>query len=148
MAKGVIYSKGGVDCASGYIHSDRGININLSNSSNCGCGCESDLFTYSNSSAARKPHHRIHHHHHHRQYHKAELDIIMGDVFYGNDDHEEMNDYMYKEDVVESMRSEQRHKALRRRQKNKNKYCRSLFQCFEFLWVLLQCGGRRGRTTN
>jgi len=56
------------------------------------------------------------------------------DVFYGNDDHREMNDYMYKEDVIESMRRERESKDLKRREKNR---CYSYFlSCLEFLTLL------------
>jgi len=57
------------------------------------------------------------------------------DVFYGNDDHREMNDSMYKEDVIESMRREQESKDLKkRREKN---CCYSYFlSCFNFFTLL------------
>ncbi|KAG2398179.1 hypothetical protein LR48_Vigan08g203400 [Vigna angularis] len=56
------------------------------------------------------------------------------DVFYGNDDHREMNDDMYKEDVIESMRRALESKDLKRRQKNR---CFSFFlSCLEFFALL------------
>ncbi|TKY67922.1 hypothetical protein E2542_SST10819 [Spatholobus suberectus] len=55
----------------------------------------------------------------------------MGDIFYGNDDHREMNDCMYKEDVMECMRSQRQSKDLKKREKN----CWN-FRCFEFLTLL------------
>jgi len=57
------------------------------------------------------------------------------DVFYGNDDHREMNDDgMYKEDVIESMRKELESKDLKRRRKNR---CYSFFlSCLEFFTLL------------
>ncbi|KAK7341168.1 hypothetical protein VNO80_24093 [Phaseolus coccineus] len=56
------------------------------------------------------------------------------DVLYGNDDHREMNDSMYKEDVIESMRREQESKDLKRREKN---CCYSYFlSCFGFFALL------------
>ncbi|KAL2329293.1 hypothetical protein Fmac_022720 [Flemingia macrophylla] len=58
----------------------------------------------------------------------------MGDIFYGNDDHREMNDCTYKEDVMESMRINRESKDLKRRKKNTSNNNR--FSCFEFLSLL------------
>lgn len=62
----------------------------------------------------------------------------MGDVFYGNDDHREMNDdCMYKEDVVmESIRSQREIKDLKRRQNNNNCCYFYFLRCFHFLTLL------------
>ena len=58
----------------------------------------------------------------------------MEDILYGKEDHEEISDdYMYKEDVVESMRRERDFKALKKRQQKK---FWNFFECFEFLRLL------------
>lgn len=57
----------------------------------------------------------------------------MGDVFYGNDDCEEMNEFIYKQDVFESMRRAQEHRALKKKKKN---YFWKFFQCFRSFWFL------------
>lgn len=57
---------------------------------------------------------------------------LMGDIFYGNDDHCEMNDSMYKEDVMESMRSQRESKDLKKK-RQKNWWN---FRCFECLSLL------------
>lgn len=60
----------------------------------------------------------------------------MGDIFYGNDDCEEMiNGCIYKEDVIESMRRHYEVKALKRREKQSNFW--KFFDCFGFLYFLL-----------
>jgi len=58
----------------------------------------------------------------------------VGDVFFGNDDHSELNNYMYKEDVIESVRRERELKELRKREKKRRS---SYFgQCFDFFALL------------
>nr|KYP68108.1 hypothetical protein KK1_021725 [Cajanus cajan] len=57
----------------------------------------------------------------------------MGDVFYGNDDHREINDCIFKQDVMESMTTQRKSKDLKRSRQNKN--CFNL-RCFEFLTLL------------
>ncbi|KAL1324672.1 hypothetical protein HN51_034830 [Arachis hypogaea] len=62
----------------------------------------------------------------------------MEDVLYGKEDHQEFNNsYVYKGDVVESMRSERESKELKRKMKKKQNMFWSFFQsCFEFLRIL------------
>ncbi|CAJ1934149.1 unnamed protein product [Sphenostylis stenocarpa] len=59
-----------------------------------------------------------------------------GDIFYGNDDHTEMNDCMYKEDVIESMSREREFKDLKRKRRHTSR-CNSFFlSCLEFFTLL------------
>ncbi|KAK3221027.1 hypothetical protein Dsin_014997 [Dipteronia sinensis] len=52
------------------------------------------------------------------------------DIFFGTNDIEELNDVIYKEDVIEAYRRECAMKSFRRKQKGG---WSSIFQCFEFL---------------
>lgn len=69
----------------------------------------------------------------------------IGDVFYGDDDYEEIHEHekiYYKEDhVMESMRKASQIKAINKKKKQRNNdYCWSFFPCFRFLKLLLGCG--------
>lgn len=84
-----------------------------------GCGCLSELCMTSHSSFS--------------------LPLLlpeampMGDIFYGSEDHEEINDYMYKEGAMECMRRERDSKALKMRQKRYGNF----FECLDFLGLLV-----------
>ncbi|KAJ1411928.1 hypothetical protein SESBI_20768 [Sesbania bispinosa] len=120
MAKGI--SKG-VDCANRdhMLTSESELCTSFSNYSNF----VPSLAYYNNKSVVRR---KSHYHQH-----KA-----MGDIFYGNDDYEEIKNHMYKEDVMECMRREEQFKAFKRRQKRRWSF--SFFGCFEFLRLFLCCG--------
>ncbi|KAJ7949514.1 hypothetical protein O6P43_029842 [Quillaja saponaria] len=69
--------------------------------------------------------------------------IVAGDIFYGQDDyHEYMNDFMYKEDVIESMRRESAAKANRKKRREHNNSWLRLFKCFDFFNIFSSCFGR------
>ncbi|KEH17609.1 hypothetical protein MtrunA17_Chr4g0020511 [Medicago truncatula] len=70
------------------------------------------------------------------------INKAMGDdVFYGNDDCEEMNECIYKDDVLVSMRRARELKALKKNNKKQKKNCYlKYFECFRCLWFLLGCG--------
>ncbi|KAI4323789.1 hypothetical protein L6164_023367 [Bauhinia variegata] len=60
----------------------------------------------------------------------------MANMFYGEDDYDDMKDYMYREDVIESMRREKELKDLRQQRKKKWQWL-SLFECYEFLKLFI-----------
>ncbi|BAT91250.1 hypothetical protein VIGAN_06256500 [Vigna angularis var. angularis] len=61
----------------------------------------------------------------------------LGDVFYGYEDYMELNEIMYNEDVIESMRRVRESKEERKREKKRSS---SFFgQCFSFLRLLRSC---------
>ncbi|KAK7258187.1 hypothetical protein RIF29_32700 [Crotalaria pallida] len=105
----------------------------------CGCGCISDLSsitTHSSSSSLLpllpSPKSYFCHIKESRN-HKA---MAMGDIFYGGDDSEEINDHTYyKQDVLECMRKEIEFKAIKKRRKRKGCF----FRCFEFFRLLFGC---------
>ncbi|ESW03455.1 hypothetical protein PHAVU_011G015400 [Phaseolus vulgaris] len=63
-----------------------------------------------------------------------ECEEYLGDVLYGDDDLVEMKDFMYREDVVESMRRERESKELKNREKRRRSSCCT--ECFCFLTLL------------
>jgi hypothetical protein len=65
---------------------------------------------------------------------------VMGDVFYGNNDCAEMNECIYNEDVLKSMRRAQELKALKKKKKEKKKSYWRFFECFRSLWFVLGGG--------
>ncbi|CAL1354911.1 unnamed protein product [Linum trigynum] len=59
---------------------------------------------------------------------------IVGDVFYGTDDAEGIEDYKYKEDLLEHYRRESERKSVRRRKrKMRRSWFGAIVDCFSFL---------------
>ncbi|CAL1413494.1 unnamed protein product [Linum trigynum] len=58
---------------------------------------------------------------------------FVGDVFYGTDDAEGIEDYKYKEDVLEHYRRESERKSVRRKREMRRSWFGAIVDCFSFL---------------